>query len=310
MQASPLQIEFLGEVFTFDINHINPVTITPKYGFEFDIPNTRMDLGKPLPPVPIQRLATPKRKPLQDVTHRMAALNNLERRPSDLSCSSMLTDSFSSTTSDTLSEGRLSYENRSYGSSDTPRLYTPRLNGYIYQSDANWSSPNLSGPRKNRSHTIIAFPPPPPIPQAHVSWPGETEKSANRPSRQRANTTPTRPPSNLSTCTTLGSRSPSSESSPQYTMFPTTPPFAPNFAVLPSMDIDNEISYFEFDDDDESPRAKLSKVFRRRGSSTTAGTTTPERDQKGSLTDRPKRKFKKRMSDANQTIKGVFGIKV
>ena len=79
--------------------------------------------------------------------------------------------------------------------------------------------------------------------------------------------------------------------------------------MLPSQEIENETSYFDFDDDDESPRAKLAKVFRRHGSSPSTGTSTPERDLKGSLTDRPKRKFRKRISDANQSIKEVFGIK-
>jgi len=315
MSASPLQIEFLGEIYTFDINHMNPVAITPKYDFDFDIPSTtKMDLGKPLPPVPFQSHPSSTREVLQDVTRRMAS-NHLERRPSELSCSSMITDSFSSTTSDTYLEDRFSYEHRNCESSDLLVFNSPpKLNGIIYQSDSNWSSPNLSGPRKNRSQTILAFPPPPPpppppIPQQHVSWPGHTTKPAARPNRPRANTTPTRPPSNLSTCTTLNFRSSSNESSPVYMKFPGTPSFAPSSTVLPSQEIENETSYFDFDDDDESPRAKLAKVFRRHGSSPSTGTSTPERDLKGSLTDRPKRKFRKRISDANQSIKEVFGIK-
>lgn len=314
MPASPMVFEFLGDVFTIDINGMTPMAVAPKDDFDFNISSmTDMNLGKPLPAVPVRKPLASKRAPLQDVTYRMHT-NQLERRPSELSFPSMRTDSFSSrrTTPDSHHQHRYYDENRNYGPSTFTKLDSPpKYKGYIYRSDANLSSPNLSVPRKKRSQTLLAFPPPPPppVPQPHVSWQGEPGKPMTRGGRARSNTTPTRPPSNLSTCTTLDSGSSSNASSPLYMKFPTTPPFAPNYSTPPTVDIENEISCFDFDDDEESPRAKLAKVFRRRAGSNAAGDSTPERDLKGSLTDRPKRKFRKRMSDANQSIKEVFGIK-
>jgi len=90
---------------------------------------------------------------------------------------------------------------------------------------------------------------------------------------------------------------------------PSTPPFTPSLQALPPLDLEHEMSYFEFDDDDDnSPRARIAKVFRRRGSSNTSGEMS-EKEPNSSFSDRPKRKFRKRVSDANQTLKGVFGIK-
>ena len=151
-----------------------------------------------------------------------------------------------------------------------------------------------------------------PLSSTNGSWPGEPEKPAARASRPRANTTPSqstnnvRTPSNLSTCTTLNSHDQSNEGSPLYMKGPCiTSLLAHTLSAPPPLDLDSETSYFEDDDDEEeSPRAKFVKVFRRRGSSNTDSTL-----EKDSLSGRPKRRFRKRVSDANQTLKCVFGIK-
>jgi hypothetical protein len=87
---------------------------------------------------------------------------------------------------------------------------------------------------------------------------------------------------------------------------PPSPLITPALSVLPPLDLDSEVSYFDDDDEEESARAKLVKVFRRRGSSNAGGEAMLEKEP---LPVRPKGRFRKRVSDANQTLKGVFGIK-
>ena len=299
-------------------------------------------MNKPLPLLPTDLHPTIRMVPPEKMKNDIK--NRLERHPSDTSCPSMMTDSFSSTSDAGLEDdcsdytpydgwdsywssasrppscyldiaiqplprSQQLYENRNLAASDLSKLNITSPTTNVYMSDINHSSPNLSAPRK-RSQTLIPLPTQPL--QAHISCSVEQGKPVARPSRPRANTTPSQhnhkgqPAFPLSPCPDLNSYNISTQSSPIYMRYPpSTPIFAPSLSALPPLELESETSYFE-DDEEEGPRIKLAKVFRRRGSS---NVTVEESLEKDSFSGRPKRKFRKRVSDANQVLKGVFGIK-
>ena len=222
----------------------------------------------------------------------------------------------------------LSSDNRNYASSNLSGLNKPAIQGDLHRSGAVRVScpirPNLP------SATYSPFPPSPlaqhlpdralqvrpagtpKIAHApHSSWPLRIDSQPSRPQRRRAHTTPSAPthakvivPSNLSTCTTLDWQTSSSgEGTPLYMCSPTTSPLhAP-----PLMEL-LEKSVFDDDDEDDEKSgigALVSKLHTRKTSSG-GGTGSLGR----ASAKRPKRQSLKRcMSEANEALKGVFGIK-
>lgn len=152
----------------------------------------------------------------------------------------------------------------------------------------------------------------------HKSWPLRVELKVDRPLRRRAHTTPGAPanstvlaPSSLSTCTTLDYQTGSSGTcTPLYMCLP---PQSPEIAP-PLMEL-MEKSVFDYgdggDDDDNEDEEKsgigafMSKLHSRQWSSTGRAVSLGK-----ASTKRPKRQsLKKCMSEANEAMKGVFGIK-
>ncbi|KAG9240725.1 hypothetical protein BJ878DRAFT_545950 [Calycina marina] len=342
-----LPVESLGKVFTIDINYTMTQQPICEAGFEF--PPTRMDLAKTFHQVPFHGRSLVHREPDQDSAKGVLA-SYFKRRPLELSCPSMITDSFLSISENfpdeisadlTSTDGWDSYFGPTTSNNPRPPSFClhlatrPQIHGQtsyekcniafcdlsklsidspseasLVQKNSHDSSPSHPRPRTHRSQTQVSSPTAPPsAPQYHISWQSEPEKRVFRPGRPRANTTPSRPPAtSKSTCITPNFHQ-SSDPSPLHIKNTHTPSFAPMLPALPPLYLANEKSYFDFDDDEESPRAKLARVLRIHGRANTAGVATPDRDGKGSVSDSPKRKFRKRMSNANQTIKGVLGIK-
>lgn len=150
----------------------------------------------------------------------------------------------------------------------------------------------------------------------HKSWPTRTTSNlphrARSPLRTRAHTTPSTPsnftptyPSNLSTCTTLDYQSPrssspcTSSSSALYMRSPLSP------SLLLAMDIGNETSVWEDDDEDEGVGGLVGSLRSRLH----IKSLSAQEEKEGMFGVQP-RQVKKRMKRSlSEVVKGVFRLK-
>jgi len=201
------------------------------------------------------------------------------------------------------------------------------LNRSDIQADLHRSNAIRPARRSHQAATYSLFPPrtlaqpcPPKFTHVpHKSWPPRAELKVNRPLRRRAHTTPGAPdnstvlaPSSLSTCsTTVDYQTGSSGTcTPLYMC---SPPQSPEVAP-PLMEL-IEKSVFDYgdgdgDDDNEDEEKSVIGAFMSKLHSRQWSPTGPAVSLGKASTKWPKRQsLKMCMSEANETLKNVFGIK-
>lgn len=211
----------------------------------------------------------------------------------------------------------LSPDNRNNATLDFSQLTCPKSSNELHRSDAIRTSRQILQTHTARPHNYSPFPPvappPPASHQARRTWP---QRGDSRQNRARANTTPSRPPSNLSICSTVlsnlepHSRSTSSgASSPLYmSSRPRTPHFNHQPSALSEIEKAVGSCFDDSDDEKESTSMRLKHVFHiRSGSSNHEGAIEAKEEEKPR--DRSLRKMvrmRKSLSDAAERLEGVF----